>query len=148
MAYHYKLETLLTVRRNIEEQCQNKLAHELFVLANHKQHLVDLNTQRLGLFETLEEKKKQTMTVALFSFYVEAIHNRNRQISFQETAIEAQKAAIEEIRAELTEKVKERKVVERLKEKDFLAYSKELQRKAQLESDEMAVMRFGREVLV
>ena len=148
MAYHYKLETLLAVRRNIEEQCQNKLAHELFVLENHKQHLVDLNSQRIGLFEKLEEKKKQAMTVAMFSFYVEAIHNRNRQVSFQETAIEAQKSAVEDVRVELTEKVKERKVVERLKEKDFLAYTKELQRKAQVESDEMAVMRFGRQELV
>nr|MBF0221357.1 flagellar export protein FliJ [Desulfobulbaceae bacterium] len=148
MAYHYKLETLLTVRRNIEEQCQNRLAHELFVLENHKQHLVDLKAQRLGLFETLEEKKKQAMSVAMFSFYVEAIHNRNRQISFQENAIEAQKAAVTDIRKELAQKLRERKVVERLKEKDFLAYTKELQRKAQIESDEMAVMRFGRTELV
>lgn len=148
MAYHYKLETLLTVRRNIEEQCQNKLAHELFVLENHKQHLVDLKARRSNLFEALEEKKKQAMSVAMFSFYVEAIHNRNRQISFQENAIEAQKAAIEGVREELAQKLRERKVVERLKEKDFLAYSKELQRKAQVESDEMAVMRFGRTELV
>ena len=148
MAYHYKLETLLTVRRNIEEQCQNKLAHELFVLENHNKHLVDLNRQRVEIFETFEEKKKQSMSVAIFSFYVEAIHNRNRQIAFQKTAIEAQKAAVEEVRAELAEKLRERKVVERLKEKDFLAYTKELQRKVQIESDEMAVMRFGREGLV
>ena len=148
MAYHYKLETLLTVRRNIEEQCQHKLAHELYVLDNHKQFLSDLKQQRLDLFATLEEKKCETMSAALFSFYVESIHNKNRQISFQKNAIEAQKQIIEEVRAELAEKMKERKVVERLKEKDFIAYSKELQRKAQNESDEMAVMRFGREELV
>lgn len=148
MAYHYKLEALLTVRRNREELCQNRLAHELFVLENHKQYLVDLQNQRSELFETLEKKKEETLSVAMFSFYVEAIHNRNRQIAFQMTAIEAQKAAVEEVRAELAVKMKERKVVERLKEKNFIAYTKELERKAQVESDEMAVMRFGREALV
>ena len=148
MAYHYKLETLLRVRQNLEDQCQHKLAHEIYVLENHKKYLDELNQQRLEFFAVLEEKKKEVMSVAMFSFYVEAIHLKNRHIAFQETAIEAQKAAIEKVRVELAEKIKARKVVERLKEKDFLAYSRELQRKIQAESDEMAVMRFGRKELV
>jgi flagellar FliJ protein len=148
MAYHYKLETLLRVRQNLEEQCQHKLAHELFVLENHKQYLNDLQQHRADFFVALEQKKKEVMSVAMFSFYVEAIHIKNRQIAFQETAIEAQKGAIEKVRAELGERVKARKVVERLKEKDFLAFTKELQRKIQVESDEMAVMRFGRGELI
>jgi|GEM_PF-1649344 len=148
MAYHYKLESLLRVRQNLEEQCQHKLAHEFFVLDNHKKYLDELRQQRLDFFAALEEEKKKVMSVAMFSFYVEAIHIKNRHIAFQKTAIEAQKAAIENVRAELAEKIKERKVVERLKEKDFLAYTRELQHKIQVESDEMAVMRFGRKALV
>jgi flagellar FliJ protein len=146
MAYHYKLETLLTVRRNLEEQSQQKLAHELFVLENHKKYMTELEEQRLGLFATLEEKKKQTISAATFSFYVEAIHLKNRQIAFQHNAVLAQQELIETARADLLVKVKARKVVERLKEKDFLAWQQEVIRKEQIESDEQAVMRFGKEV--
>ena len=147
MAYHYKLETLLTVRRSFEEQAQQKLAHELFVLENHKKYLAELEEQRLDLFAVFEERKKKTISAAMFSFYVEAIHLKNRQIAFQHTAILAQQEMIETVRRDLLAKVKARKVVERLKEKDFLAWKEELARKEQVESDEQAVMRFGREVL-
>ncbi len=145
MAYHYRLETLLTVRRSFEEQSQQKLAHELFVLENHKKFLADLEGQRLDLFAVFEERQKQTISAALFSFYVEAIHLKNRQIAFQQTAVLAQQEMVETVRRDLQEKVKARKVVERLKEKDFLAWKQELIRKEQLDSDEQAVMRFGRE---
>jgi len=145
MAYHYKLETLLSVRRNFEEQAQQRLAHELFVLANHKKYLDELEEQRLDLFATLEEKKQQSLSAALFTFYVEAIHLKNRQISFQHNAVLAQQEMIETVRAELLVKVKARQVVERLKEKDFIAWRQELLRKEQVEMDEQAVLRFGKE---
>lgn len=147
MAYQYKLETLLTVRRNFEEQAQQRLVHELFVLKNHQQHLVELEEQRLELFATLEERKKQTISSALFSFYVEAIHAKNRQIAFQKNAVQAQQEMIETVRADLLTKVKARKVVERLKEKDLLAWRREELRREQVESDEQAVLRFGKEVV-
>lgn len=146
MAYHYKLETLLTVRRNFEEQAQLKLAHELFVLKNHKQYLAELEEQRLELYTTLEERKKKVLSAALFSFYVEAIHAKNRQIAFQNNAVLAQQEMIETVRADLLTKVKARKVVERLKEKDFLVWQREMLRLEQIESDEQAVLRFGKEV--
>ena len=145
MAYHYKLETLLTVRRSFEEQAQQKLAHELFVLENHTKYLAELEEQRLDLFAALEERKKETMSAAMFSFYVEAIHMKNRQIAFQHNAVLSQQEMIETVRRDLLAKVKARKVVERLKEKDFLAWKQEVIRKEQLDSDEQAVMRFGRE---
>ncbi len=147
MAYQYKLETLLTVRRNFEEQAQQKLAHELFVLANHKKHLVELEELRLALFAALAEKQQQTISAAIYSFYVDAIHLKNRQIAFQHNAVMAQQEMIETVRADLVVKVKARKVVERLKEKDFLGWKQEMIRKEQVESDEQAIMRFGKEVV-
>ena len=145
MAYRYKLETLLTVRRNFEEQCQQKLAHELFVLENHRQYLLDLQRQKANQVEKLEACKRGTVSAAMFSFYVESIHNMDRQLIVQRNAIEVQKAVIDEVRVELLGKVKERKVVEKLKEKDFLNYTREMLRREQNENDEQAVLRFGRE---
>ena len=143
MAYHYKLETLLTVRRNFEEQWQQKLAHEIFVLENHRKYLGDLQAQRLDLVQTFSEYKRKNMQAAMFSIYVEAIEQKDRQINFQHNAIAAQTRTIESVRLELLERVKARKIVERLKEKDYLAYTAEEFRKAQNENDEQAVLRFN-----
>ncbi len=146
MAYHYKLETLLRVRRNYEELSQQKLAHEIFVLDNHKQYLEDLKRKRQAIVSSLEEKKKQTATAGTLSLFVDGITSKDREIGVQQNAIEAQKQMVVTARKELHEKVKERKIVERLKEKDFLAYTKEMYRKEQNENDEQAVLRFGKEV--
>ena len=145
MAYQYKLETLLNIRRNFEEQCQQKLAHENFVLDNHKQYLADLYTRRRNTVAVMGDSKQKVMPAPLFTFYVEAIRNKDREITFQQNAIAAQEEMVAQVQAELLEKVKERKIVERLKEKDYLAYMKEVAVKEQNENDEQAILRFGRE---
>ncbi|MDA8159846.1 MAG: flagellar export protein FliJ [Desulfobacteraceae bacterium] len=145
MAYHYKLETLLAVRRNFEEQAKQRLARELFVLENHQRHLRELVERRLTLCAAFEERQQQTISAALFGFYVEAIHLKNREIAFQNQAVLAQQGIIEGARAELLAKVRARQVVERLKEKDFFRWRQEVARKEQAEGDEQAMMRFGRE---
>ncbi len=120
-----------------------KLAHEIFVLGNHKKYLGDLINQRLELVDSLTEyKKKQAMQAAMLSFYVDSIDQKDWQIGMQRHAIAAQENAVAEVRVELLEKVRARKIVERLREKDFLAYTKEELRKTQIEDDEQAVVRF------
>lgn len=146
MAYRYKLETLLTVRRNFEEQCQQKLAHELYVLENHRLYLEELRRRRAGLVEKLEMRKRGTMSAAMFSFYVDSIANIDRQIQMQEQAIEVQEGIVAEVRVELLGKVKERKIVEKLKENDYRRYCREMLRREQNDNDEQAVLRFGRGV--
>ncbi|MFW8600931.1 flagellar export protein FliJ [Desulfobacterota bacterium M19] len=142
MAYRYKLETLLNVRRNVEEQAQLKLAHELYVLENHKAYLIDLQAKRLEALEALSRYKRGTMAAAMYSFYVENIERKDREIIFQYQAIAAQEQAVAVVRDELVARMKERQIVERLKEKDFKLYRQEELRREQKESDEQAVLRF------
>ncbi|MDA8419227.1 MAG: flagellar export protein FliJ [Desulfobacteraceae bacterium] len=145
MAYHYRLETLLTVRRNFEEQAKQRLARELFVLENHQLHLRELVERRLALCAAFEERQQQTISAPMFGFYVEAIHLKNREIVFQNQAVLAQQELIEGARAELLARVRARQVVERLREKDFLRWRQEVAKKEQVEGDEQVMMRFGRE---
>ena len=146
-AYRYKLETLLMVRRNREEQCRQHLAHELFVLENHKRHLRRLKDERAALVDTLEKARRRDIQAAMYGFYVEAIGNKDRMIAFQHNAIAAQERVVAQARQDLMERVKEKKIVERLKEKDFLDWQREQARREQNENDEQAVLRHGRAVL-
>ncbi len=149
MAYHYKLQTLLNVRRNFEEQWQQKLAHEIYVLDNHRKYLRELHNQRVEQVEGLARyRRNKAMQVAMLLFYDEAIEQKGRQIAMQRHTIAAQEKIILSVREGLLEKVKERKIVERLKEKDYLAYTKEEFRKTQNENDEQAVLRFSQKTLI
>ncbi len=144
MAHKYKLETLLKLRERVEEQVKYKLAHEIFVLDNHKLFLGQLREARLDLIKVIEEKKKTTLTATLYNFYSDSLQGQDRQIEFQINAVKAQEGIVEQVRLELEKKSQERRIVERMKEKDFLEYVKETTRKEHNELDELSVLRFGR----
>ena len=143
MAFKYKLETILKIRQRIEEQVQYKLAHEIFVLENHKIFLGELRDSRLELIMTIEEKKKKIVEASLYSFYSESLLSLDRQIGFQLNAVEAQEQIVDQVRSELEEKSQQRRIVERMKEKEYLDYAREMARKEHKELDELSVLRFG-----
>ena len=146
MAFHFKLEQVLTYRRNLEEQAQLNLAKVKTILDNFKRQLVNLKTERLAFIDNLEERKKKSVPAPEFSFYMECIETKEAEIEEQNTVVEKQKSIIEKARFALFERVKERKVIEKLREKGLQEYTKESIRKEQNELDEKATFRFGRSV--
>ncbi len=125
-----------------------KLAQEIYALENHRKYLVELQQQRVQLVDSLTEYKQKAMQVAMLSFYVDSIDQKDWQIGTQRNAIAAQENVVTAVRMELLEKVKARKIVERLKENDFIAYTQNELRKTQNEDDEQAVIRYGRSVYI
>lgn len=144
MPYHFKLETLLTLRTNLEEQAQLKFAAQQRILANHVVRLAALreDLQRISL--ELEERKKKRMNGAMFSLYTEGLRHKEWQIAVQGNSIEAQKQIVEQVRSELAEAVNQRKIMEKVREKDFLNFRREELRLEQLENDELSVLRYKR----
>lgn len=145
MAFEFRLETLLTYRRNLEELAEQKLARELRILQGHKDHFARLKNTRVRMIEDFEARKLKAMTSAMFTFYAEAVRNKDREIIAQKTLIESQEQIIIQCRGELAEKVRGRKVIEKAREKDYKMYVAEIQRKELQDADEMAVLRYGRE---
>ncbi|MCB2183838.1 MAG: flagellar export protein FliJ [Desulfobulbaceae bacterium] len=147
MAFHFKLEPVLTVRRNIEEQVQLELAREQMVLNNYQRRLADLNQKRLQLSRDMEMRKKKTMGASMYLFYMEGLRVLELQIHILQNGIESQKQVVEKVRSRLAEAMKERKVIDVLREKDLQDYLADMRRKEQNESDEQALLRYGRGVL-
>jgi len=148
MGYRFRFETLLSYRRDLEEQEQLRLAHELEALEGHRDRLDSLKTQRKRLIEEFEERKKEKIAAPMFSFYMEAIARKEREIVFQTASIAAQEQIVAQVRNELAERMKDRKVMEKAREKDFQKYLYEILKKEEKESDEQAVLRHGRELLL
>ncbi|MGV1099434.1 flagellar export protein FliJ [Thiovibrio sp. JS02] len=144
MAYHFRLETVLALRRNLEELAQQKLARELLILESHTQRLAGLRSQRQALVDEFEEKKRNTMPAPLFSFYMDAISLKEREIEAVTRLLESQQQVVLAAREALAEKVREKKVMEKARERDYQKFLQAQMKKEQNEADEQMVLRFGR----
>lgn len=144
MAYHFRLETVLGLRRNLEELAQQKLARELTLLEQQKLQLAALKQQRQELIAEFEEEKQQQMLAPIFAFYVEGIFRKEQEVEAGQAAVEAQLGVIVRAREELTCKVQDKKVMEKARERDYQKFLLAGLKKEQNEADEMMVLRFGR----
>lgn len=144
MAYHFRLETVLGLRRNLEELAQQKLARELTLLEQQKLQLAALKQQRQELIAEFEEEKQQQMLAPIFAFYVEGIFRKEQEVEAGQALLEAQLGAVARAREELTCKVQDKKVMEKARERDYQKFLLAGLKKEQNEADEMMVLRFGR----
>ena len=144
MAYHFKLETVLGLRRNLEELAQQKLARELTLLEEHTLRLAALRQQRLELIAEFEEEKNRQMLAPVFAFYMEGIFRKEQEVEAGRALVEAQQEAVSQARKELTGKVQDKKVMEKARERDYQKFLLAGLKKEQNEADEQMVLRFGR----
>ena len=144
MAYQFRLETLLVYRRNLEEQAQLALAHEIQVLSDHQGALADLKDTLQRIADDFEKRKEKSMDAAFFTYCMDSIRRKEWEIAAQADVVKNQQAVVDESRAKLGERVKDRKVIEKAREKDYQKYLQEILRKEQNEGDEQAILRAGR----
>ncbi|OGR00136.1 MAG: hypothetical protein A2505_00390 [Deltaproteobacteria bacterium RIFOXYD12_FULL_55_16] len=144
MAYHFKLETVLGLRRNLEELTQQKLARVLTLLEEQRLRLAALQQERQGLIAEFEEKKQRQMLAPLFAFYVEGIFRKEQEIEAGRALVEIGQGAVVQARQELTGKMQDRKVMEKARERDYQKFLLAELKKEQKEADEQMVLRFGR----
>lgn len=144
MAYRFKLETVLGVRRNLEELAQQKLAREITLLDELNSRLAALKQQRQELIAEFEEEKHKQMAAPLFAFYVEGIFRKEQDVEAGRALVEAQQGAVVQAREELAGKMREKKVMEKARERDYQKFLLAALKKEQSEADEQMVLRFGR----
>ena len=144
MAYHFRLETVLGLRRNLEELAQQKLARELTLLDEQKLRLATLKQQRQELIAEFEEEKHRQMLAPIFAFYVEGIFRKEQEVEAGQARVEAQLGAVAQAREELTGRVQDKKVMEKARERDYQKFLLAGLKKEQKDADEQMVLRFGR----
>ncbi len=144
MAYTFRLESVLNYRRNLEEVAQQQLAREQVVLDGYREELVRLEAELVRFVEELEQRKQKAMVAPLYSLYMQAIDRKERDIARQQQVIAAQINAVEQARQALVERVKDRKVMEKARERDQEKYLRGVLQQEQKASDEQMVLRFHR----
>ena len=142
--HRFKFEALLNHRRHQEEVCQKELARAERRLADEKAKLRRLKNEKRDHVDRLQTQQTQKINVHDIILSVNYIQQLSENIGQQKNA--AQKAArtVNQKRSELISIVKKRKTLERLKEKDRLAYKQKMIQDERKLMDEIASNRHAR----
>lgn len=137
--FHFRFERLLKVKSLTEEQWKREFARARIALDEALERR-DAGRRRLEhreaqLRAAREEGGLSLDRMLLLSEYVNRLR---RELEELQRDVEAAEARAEEVRAELVEATKARKVLEALKERHRLAYMEEQNRIEQRELDEVA----------
>ncbi|NLN39994.1 MAG: flagellar export protein FliJ [Smithella sp.] len=144
--FKFKLQSVLDYRLNIEEKILNEFSELKRKLDEQKALLEALVSERESRVADLRNMRSATIKaddIASILAYVEHLHEREKQ---QEEVIRQTGEAVEEKRKYLVEAVKNRKVMENLKDRHEQDYIKDFNETEQKNSDEMSVLKFGRRV--
>jgi len=142
--FTFSLEPVLKHREHIEETLQKDLSVLQRLLFEKQEQLLNAQVRHDELRDRLEHKQRQESTVGEILLYVKyleriALDLRRRQ---QEVVDAEQKMNAK--RNELVAAVKKRKMLDKLKEHSFTAYTKEERRREEKVMNDVAVSQFSR----
>lgn len=136
--YKFSLESVLEVRSNDE-----KSVLEDFVRVQNS--LVEKEDRKARLEKDLKLFLRKNISNTSIQEFIMRNHYKSdleEKIRLQKIDIDKKKIELENIRTKLQEAQKDKKIIEKLKEKDLEEYKSEISKKNQKEIDEFAVLRF------
>jgi len=146
--YTFRLETLLRLRQQREDEKKRVVAarlREIRTLQQRRQFLeTEIDRHTTDMRDSLIQQWMDVEQVKLGRHWV--MHLRRGALE-TDAQISAQRALLALERSTLAEARKETKVLDRLKERQRVAYLSEVNRREQIELDEMNVSRFAHAVM-
>jgi flagellar protein FliJ len=142
MRFTFPFEALLNMKKNLEELSQMRLAKKMAQLREQEEGIERVTEEILSNEEALRARIEQGMTASEYMVYKLYEQERYETLQLKQ---EAKKQTIEEIEAEqqvLVRLMKERKMFERLKEKQWKKFQYEMERLDQKNNDEMVITRY------
>ncbi|MBI4774904.1 MAG: flagellar export protein FliJ [Deltaproteobacteria bacterium] len=139
--FRFKLQRVLDVRRQVRERVEAELTSIQKRLEQAKGALQSLIDRRRASVEAFRERKTFAVEeLKLFSHYVDGLALRIQHGKGTVSAIEVE---LEDKISELLEARRNEQVMERLREKEFGRYQKEMAGKETAFLDEVALRRFS-----
>ncbi len=137
--FKFKLEFLIQMRRRKEEEAMARLAKRLASIRELEEEIVELKATRARLAAELDDKiKTGRLTIPLLVMYKDYDGKMSRDISRAEEFLFLSRREEAKDRAALTRASVERKIIEKLKEKQKAAFVAEDMYRQQNILEEMA----------
>lgn len=140
-AFHFRLQTILNIKNQLEKSAKNELGIAIQKLEQQKQILAEIRREEAQQEE--ESRKESSAGVILAKLkqrmeYIAVLHQRELT---QHERVNEEMKNVDIIREKLIGIMKERKVLEKLREKELALYRKEQEKAGQLLVDELISFR-------
>ena len=142
--YIFKLEALLNHRRHQEEIHQKNLAEANRKLLHEQKKLGTKKKEKRRYVLKMQEKQQKGTTVRDIVLYMNYLGKLSILIAEQQHRFDTAVKQVEQMRVELLAIVKKRKILERLKEKEWLIYQQKMKNDERKLMDEIASARHVR----
>lgn len=135
MNYKFRLERVLKVRSIREDRAQNQLLQARQQKREVESKLTELNSAREQLYNYL--RQKQDTSIRDRQLTREYLSRQKQQIEKIKGELAAKIEEVDNCQQEFIDKRKQRQVLDKLKEKDYEEFNKELLHKQQKQLDEI-----------
>ena len=144
--YRFNLEPVLNHRRLIEETLQKDLAILRISLSDENEKLLTYEESRVKLLEELQQIQKEGTTTSDILLYLPFIEQVSKDIERQKKRVLELEKKVEQNLKDLLEAIKNKKALQKLKEKAFKTYNQKLIKNEQDFLNEVAVSQFNRRI--
>lgn len=136
----FRLHTVLRYRRTLENRAQERLIRSREEEERLSRELAREQECLRELCTELEDKKRQGMNVGEILVYQNHLRRLRNLIAQRESELQSARDDVARKKQELSRRSRERKLMEKLKEKQDSRYEQYLEDKEKQELDEIAVL--------
>lgn len=140
--FAFRLESVLNLKAQMEDNAKNNLARATKELENHKDYLEELKNENDASINSLTEEVDVGVPVYRVRLYNNYLSLMKEKIVNQKENVNIAEHNVDTNREVLIKAMQERKVLEKLKDKKFDEYVKEQNKAEQLGIDELNSFKF------
>ena len=144
--YRFNLQVLLDYRKRIEEGLQIELSQIQRKLKKEKQSLTAYQREKRYYEEELVEREEKEINVSEALLYRDYLRGMRIRIKEQRDVVAKAKGDLDIKQNELLNATKKRKVLEKVKEKEWKRFKENLERKERILIDEVGMRKYQRDM--
>jgi flagellar FliJ protein len=139
MRFVFKLQALLNWKRNLEELAQMRLAEKIKDLKTQEEEIQNLRNQRTAYAKEINEKSLRGLKAGEYLTYQHYFEESYSDLILKEEKKRLTIQEIEKEREKLNSFTKQRKILEKLKEKRLKKFNDQTEQEDQIRNDERAI---------
>ena len=137
--YRFNLQVLLDYRKRVEEGIQIELSDVQRKLEEEKQLLISYREEKNFYEEELARREEREIDVEEGILYRDYLKGMRAKIKKQEEIVARMRVELDKKREELLALTKNRKILEKVKEKDWEKFARDLARREGMFIDEVGI---------
>lgn len=142
--FKYRMQSILEVKKKLEEQAKNEFAAARAVLNEEEEKLEQLKRRKEAYEDEGRALREDTLNIMDIIENKEALLRMDEFIADQQLNVERAEDRMEEARLALQNAMQESKTQEKLREKAFEQFMKEENARESKEIDELVSYTYGR----